>query len=41
MLQVAKDLAAAELNFNTSSYGSSGNEVFTETIDKMQLEMGW
>mgnify|MGYP001794395687 FL=1 len=39
MFQAAKDLAA-ELNFNTSTYGASGNEVFTETIDKMQLEMG-
>ena len=39
MLQAAKDLAA-ELNFITSSYGASGNEVFTETIDKTQLEVG-
>ena len=39
MFQAAKDLAA-ELNFNTSSYGASGNEVFTKTIDKMQLEVG-
>ena len=39
MLKAAKDVAF-ELNFNTSTYGASGNEVFTETIDKMQLEVG-